>query len=96
MPLSPFALPRFLKQYKKLTPKLRDAVQEQVRMLIDNPNLGDKKKGSISSIRVHKFKVKTQLYLLAYSVASAENALYLYAIGPHENFYRDISKYLKG
>jgi mRNA-degrading endonuclease RelE of RelBE toxin-antitoxin system len=93
MPLSLIALPRFLKQYKKLTPKIQDEINEQINSLITNPQLGEKKTGDLSYMRVHKFKVKTQLYLLAYRVDDKENRLYLYSIDTHENFYRDLKRH---
>lgn len=95
MPLSPVALPKFLRQYKKLSPKLQGEVQSQVEMLQSSPRTGEKKAGDLSFVRVHKFKVKAQLYLLAYSVAEDEGRLYLYSVATHENFYRDLKKYVE-
>jgi mRNA-degrading endonuclease RelE of RelBE toxin-antitoxin system len=94
MPLSLIALPRFLKQYKKLYSKVQDSVEEQVKFILNNPLAGEKKTGDISFMRVHKFKVGTQLYLLAYRVDDKASKLYLYAVGTHENFYRDLKKYI--
>ena len=42
---------------------------------------------------VHKFKVGRKLFLLAYELNESE--ILLLALGPHENFYRDLKKYLK-
>ncbi len=42
---------------------------------------------------VHKFKVGRKLFLLAYDLNESE--ILLLALGPHENFYRDLKKYLK-
>jgi len=95
MQYSLVALPRFLRLYKKLPPKIQDEAQDQIGKLLENPQLGDKKVGDISFMRVHKFKVKTQLFLLAYRVDDIEGKLYLYAIDTHENFYRDLKKYIK-
>lgn len=74
---------------------MQDKVREEISRILTEPQLGEKKTGDISFIRVHKFKVKTQLYLLAYRVDDMEDKLYLYAIDTHENFYRDLKKYLK-
>ena len=41
-------------------------------------------------IWVYKFPVNNRLHLLAYSVDGDE--LLLWALGPHENFYRDLKK----
>ena len=43
--------------------------------------------------KIHKFKIKTTQYLLAYRFAD-EN-LELIMIGPHQNYYRDLKKYIK-
>ncbi len=39
---------------------------------------------------VYKFHSQNQLYLLSYSIDEAVYLVYLEAIGPHENFYRDL------
>jgi hypothetical protein len=41
---------------------------------------------------LEKFKIKTQLYLLAYLIK--DNNLELITIGPHENYYKDLKIYL--
>ncbi len=41
--------------------------------------------------RVYKFKSGNQQMLLAYE--AGDETLFLYAIGAHENFYRDLKKY---
>jgi mRNA-degrading endonuclease RelE of RelBE toxin-antitoxin system len=96
MPLSPLELPKFRRQFKKLPIKLKDMVEDQIRYLLDNPDSGEKKTGDLFYIRVHKFKIGRQLYLIAYEIDELEGALYLYSIDTHENFYRDIKKYLRG
>jgi mRNA-degrading endonuclease RelE of RelBE toxin-antitoxin system len=87
------ALPKFVKQLKKLSTKMQEEVQYQIYEILENPEIGEKKKGDLSIVRVHKFKIKAQLYLLAYRVID-EN-IYLYSVDTHENFYRDLKKYLK-
>jgi hypothetical protein len=42
---------------------------------------------------VHKFKVQKTLYLLAYHFLGED--LELIMLGPHENYYRDLEKYLQ-
>jgi len=46
-------------------------------------------------VRVHKFGFLGMLYLLAYEVNEGAKLIYIYAIGGHENFYRDLKEYLK-
>jgi mRNA-degrading endonuclease RelE of RelBE toxin-antitoxin system len=39
---------------------------------------------------VYKFRSQAQLYLLGYTIDSGVKLVYLEAVGPHENFYRDL------
>ncbi len=41
---------------------------------------------------VYKFRSQGQLYLLGYTLDDAVQLVYLEAIGPHENFYRDLKR----
>ena len=95
MPLSIIELPRFVKQFKKLHRNAQVAVEDQIEYLLENPCAGEKKAGDLFFIRVHKFKVGRQMYLLAYELDEPENTISLYSIDTHENFYRDLKKYLK-
>jgi len=63
-----------------------------VRAIAAQSDNGEMKKGDLQGIRVHKFKYKTQLYLVSYEVKS--DVLYLYLIGSHENYYKKLKKYL--
>ena len=42
---------------------------------------------------VHKFKIHATQYLLSYRMADADKRE-LIMIGPHENYYRDLTTYL--
>jgi len=68
-------------------------IDEAVKSVSNDPTIGDMKVGDLQSIRVYKFKSKKQPILLAYEVIDA--TLYLYTFGSHENFYRDLKKYLQ-
>jgi len=46
----------------------------------------------VAGVRVLKFKVKAQQYLLAYRYDGELELITLLAIGTHENFYRDVRK----
>lgn len=54
-----------------------------------DPKLGILKKGDLNTVRVYKFKISTQLMLLAYSFEEHTLILTLLALGSHENFYRN-------
>ncbi len=83
---------RFLRQYKKLNDNSANDVDEAVVQVAHNPHQGERKRGDLSSLLVYKFTSGNQLYLLGYSVDDALLLVYLEAIGPHENFYRDIKR----
>jgi len=86
---------KFNKVKKRLPSDLRRAVDREVKRISEEPSLGELKTGPLSGVRVHKFGCLGQLYLLAYEVCPDENTIYVYAIGGHENFYRDLDRYLK-
>jgi len=83
----------FEKKVKKISRPEKEILDQQVRGIADNPSIGDEKKGDLQGIFVHKFKIKTIEYLLAYRVAGED--LELIMIGYHENYYRDLKSYLK-
>jgi mRNA-degrading endonuclease YafQ of YafQ-DinJ toxin-antitoxin module len=83
----------FEKKVKKLTKAEKIALDREVNHIAGNPNIGEEKKGDLKGVFVHKFKLKTNLYLLAYRKAGKD--LELVMIGSHENYYRDLKIYLK-
>jgi len=82
----------FEKAVTKLSKPGKLVLDEEIKKIVSNPFLGNEKKGDLSKVFVHKFKVKTAQYLLAYRVH--EEVLELIMIGPHENYYRDLKNYL--
>ena len=83
----------FEQKVKKLSKAQKLILDEQVKLIIDNPSIGTEKKGDLKEVFVHKFKLKTTQYLLAYRFN--EETLELIMIGPHQNYYRDLKKHLK-
>ena len=83
----------FEKKVKKMTKAEKEALDREVRNIAENPNIGEEKKGDLKRVFIHKFKLKTNLYLLAYRIADKD--LELVMIGSHENYYRDLKSYLK-
>ncbi|MDP1679097.1 MAG: type II toxin-antitoxin system RelE/ParE family toxin [Candidatus Nitrotoga sp.] len=43
----------------------------------------------MSELYVYRFRIQNQLYLLGKTRGEGLRLIYLDAIGPHENFYRD-------
>lgn len=56
------------------------------------PDSGERKKGDLAELRVVKFRSQDQLYLLGYTITEQVRLVYLEAVGPHENFYRDLEQ----
>ena len=76
-----------------MTKAEKEALDREVKSIAEKPNIGEEKKGDLKGVFVHKFKLKTNLYLLAYR--KADKDLELVMIGSHENYYRDLKSYLK-
>lgn len=86
--------PSFKKSVKKLHKNQKKDLDDAIRELMKNPYLGEQKKGELSFLRVHKFKmVVKQLTLLGYSYEDGTVTLELMALGSHENFYRDVKRF---
>ena len=81
---------RFARQYKKLHDNIAADVDAAVDAVVSSPKVGDKKKGDLSALYVYKFPSQGQLYLLGYTLGEELKLVYLEAVGPHENFYRDL------
>ena len=77
---------RFGRQYKKLRDSVVEDVDNAVQSVADNPKIGERKKGGLAALRVHKFRSQGQLYLLGYTVDDKIRLVYLEAVGSHENF----------
>lgn len=71
----------------------KEFLDQEVLIISQNPSLGEEKKGDLVGVFVHKFKINTMQYLLAYRKVGQD--LELVMIGPHENYYRDLKQYLK-
>ena len=84
---------RFARVYKKLTNATLIAdTDTAVSTVADNPNVGERKKGDLADLLVYKFRSQGQLYLLGYTRDDEVRLVYLEALGPHENFYRDMKR----
>lgn len=83
---------RFARTYKKLHDNVVIEVDGAIDVLAVNPDIGEKKKGDLSELWVYKFRCQGQLYLLDYARDEGVRLVYLEAVGPHENFYRDLKR----
>lgn len=83
---------RFARIYKKLHDNVISEVDAAVEDVALDPDIGEKKKGDLSELWVYKFRCLAQLYLLGYTRDDGVQLVYLEAVGPHENFYRDLKR----
>jgi len=85
--------PLFRKFVKKQTRPLQLAIEDEVEKIKENPDIGKSKKGDLQGTHVHRFSFRKRTLLIAYRVIGSD--LLFYMIGTHENFYRDLKRYLK-
>ncbi|MFC2130838.1 type II toxin-antitoxin system RelE/ParE family toxin [Bacteroidota bacterium] len=83
----------FERKVKKLTKKQKKILDKQVQQIIKNISIGEEKRGDLKGVRVLKFKIGIIQYLLSYRVSG--DTLEMIMLGPHENYYRDLKKYLR-
>jgi len=83
----------FKRKVRRFGEQEKRILDSQVRRILNDPAIGQKKKGDLKGVFVHKFKIRATQYLLSYRIV--EDHLELITIGPHENYYRELSNYLK-
>lgn len=83
---------RFARAYKKLHDNVAADVDAATEVVAADPSVGERKKGDLAQLLVYEFRSQGQLYLLGYTVDDAVRLVYLEAVGPHENFYRDLKR----
>ncbi len=83
----------FERKVKKFTKSQKKKLDEEIRKIVENTSIGSEKKGDLRGVFVHKFKIHTLQYLLAYRFD--KEIIELIMIGPHENYYRDLKNVLK-
>ena len=89
------AYPKYNRIKKKFPPLLKEKLNEVEDQIALDPSIGEEKEGALKGIRVYKFKVFDQENLLAYQVNKDKKEVIFVAIGGHENFYRDLKRYLE-
>ena len=83
---------RFARAYKKLHDNVAADVDAAIEVVAADPTAGERKKRDLADLLVYKFRSQNQLYLLGYTVDDSVRLVYLEAVGPHENFYRDLKR----
>ena len=80
----------FRRGYKRQHPHQKADVDDAVASIVQDPTIGQAKKGDLAGVFVYKFKSNGQLILLAYEYDPETRMLLL--LGSHENFYRDLRR----
>lgn len=83
---------RFSRQYKKLHDDVAADVDAAVLEVSTQPSIGERKKGDLADLHVYQFSSQGQLFLLGYTFEEDVRLVYLEALGPHKNFYRDLKR----
>ena len=83
--------PTFERTAKKLLRPQKTELDEAVRTIASQPELGEPKVGDLAGVYVYKFRMGKHLCLIAYRILD-EDTLKLLMVGPHENFYRDLKR----
>lgn len=83
----------FRKYVKKQKRPFQLVIEDEVEKIIINPDMGKSKKGDLGGFQVHKFTYGRQKFLIAYRLQEGE--ILFFMIGSHENFYRELKKYLR-
>lgn len=83
----------FRKFVKKQTRSFQLVIEDEVEKITISPDIGASKKGDLAEFRVHKFSYEKQKFLIAYRFQETE--ILFFTIGPHENFYRELKRYLR-
>ena len=84
--------PLFAIQKKKLKKNQKVKLDETIKAIMENPEIGDAKSGDLKGVQVYKYKLGNNQILVAYEIV--DSTLYLYTFGSHQNFYRELSKYI--
>ena len=80
----------FAKKVKKLAKPEKETLDKAIQEILNDPEIGDEKKGDLRGVFVHKFKIQATQYLLSYRFTM--NELELIMLGAHENYSRDLKK----
>jgi len=83
------------RRFEKILRKLPEPQLKTVDNIIENPGIGELKKGDLSHLRVHKFKINNEQVLLGYSWLESKIEIYLLYLGAHENFYKKMKEQRK-
>ncbi len=95
-PWTALAVPRYNKARKRLKlDALRTALNKVQAAILQNPFVGDRKGGALRDVWVEKFQAENDQFPVAYGIDEQKREVTFLDIGQHENYYRDLQRYLK-
>ena len=83
--------PTFERSVKKMHRQQKASLDDAVKAIAQNPELGESKVSDLLGAKVYKFMLQRQPCLLAYRVIDLQT-IKLLMVGPDENFYRDLKR----
>jgi hypothetical protein len=92
--MSAFYKSAFRKFVKKQSRPFQLAIEDETERIFKDPGAGETKRGDLAGFKVHKFTFHKQQYLIAYRMQGKD--IFFYMIDTHENFYRELKRYIKG
>ncbi len=95
MTWQPVVTPLFRRRKKRAARPLQGAIDAAARAILTNPLIGEPKVGALKGVRVYKFNHHDLEYLVAYQLETRKRLIQFLAVGPHENFYRDLQRTLR-
>jgi mRNA-degrading endonuclease RelE of RelBE toxin-antitoxin system len=75
---------------------LKQVVDEQVKKILQDPYKAEAKWGDLKGVRVHDFSFSGAMFSIAFEIDEDRQVITLLHIGPHENFYKRLKRYLFG
>jgi len=80
------------RKLKKLDTPIRMKVIEALDRIAENPFIGEKLKGNLSSLYSWHFNEKNVEYRIAYKINAADIVVIVLMIGTRENFYEELKR----
>ena len=78
---------------KKQSRPFQLVIEDETERILKDPEIGEIKRGDLTGFRVRKFTFHKQQYLIAYKMQGKD--IFFYVIDTHENFYRELKRYMK-
>lgn len=63
-------------------------LDDVIKTIVKNPNIGEEKKGGLKGIYLYKFKIEENLYLLSYRIKA--DRIEFITFGPYEKYYKNL------